>query len=336
VKTESFHQDSPVLSVNHLSVSFLTDQGPLKAVDDVSFTLYPRKTLFIVGESGSGKSVLCKSILRLLPDNIIYSKPGTIVFDSQNLTSLSEKKLNQIRGRRIAMIFQDPMSSLNPVMKIGIQVAETLVYHLGMTLEEAMTKAGDLLSSVGIGHPTQRLDQYPHQLSGGLRQRVAIAAAIACNPHILIADEPTSALDVTVQTQILDLLYELKEKNDMAMILVTHDLGLAAGRADDIAVMYAGNIVEYATAENIFKGMRMPYTRDLIASIPKIEDPPHTPLTPIEGQPPDPMDAPAGCSYAPRCKQIATRCMQDKPPLRSAGQAGHLFACWNPVEKVAS
>jgi len=310
-------------------------QGRLRAVDDVSFDLFPGKTLFIVGESGSGKSVLCKSILGLLPQNAAVSAHCTVMFKGLNMARLPEKQLNRIRGRSIAMIFQDPMSSLNPVMKIGRQVAETLVYHRGMALEAAMQKAHDLLASVGMANPTRRLDQYPHQLSGGLRQRVAIASAIACNPEILIADEPTTALDVTVQAEILDLLSNLQQQHGMAMIMVTHDLGLAAGRAHEIAVMYAGKIVEYAPAKELLTHMRMPYTRALIASIPRLEDPPHTLLATIKGYPPDLVHLPQGCNFSPRCSRVTTQCPQEEPPLRSNDHGDHLFACWNPVYGAA-
>lgn len=324
----------PVLSVKNLSTDITIAQGIVRAVKDVSFNLYLGKTLGIVGESGCGKSVLCKSILRLLPKNGSILETSRIHFNGKKLNTLSEKELNKIRGQDISMIFQDPMSSLNPVMKIGAQITESLIYHLEVDEEPAFEKALDLLESVGIPNPDQRIRQYPHQLSGGLRQRVAIAIALACEPKILIADEPTTALDVTVQAEILDLLARLQTRENMAVILVTHDFGVAVSRAHEIAVMYAGKIVEYAPAKDLLINTRMPYTKALIDSIPRLEDPPHTPLKSINGYPPNLVTPYTGCCFAPRCGYVTSQCRQIEPSLTSDNNDHHFFACWNPLESI--
>ena len=321
----------PLLIVESLKTYLPTDRGLVRAVDGVSFTLDRGKTLGLVGESGSGKSMLCRTILGLLPCAAVVSRDASIRFDGREISQLPEKGLNRLRGLEIAMIMQDPMSSLNPTMTVGNQIAESLIYHLGMKRKPARGRAIELLKSVGIPMPERRVDQYPHQLSGGLRQRVAIAIALACEPKLLIADEPTTALDVTVQAEVLDLLQHLQEERNMAMILITHDLGVVAGRTHKIEVMYAGKIVEQAQTSEFFSDMRMPYTRALMDSIPRLADPPHTRLSTIAGQPPDLIDPLQGCRFAPRCPMAGKRCLVEDPPFEAHDRGDHMFACWYPV-----
>ena len=263
----------PLLEVANLRTHFNTPRGLVKAVDGVSFTLAQGRTLGVVGESGCGKTVMVRTLLGLLPSVARVSDDSEIRFAGLDLRRLSNRELRKLLGPEIAMIFQDPLTSLNPVMSVGAQIGETLTYHLGMKKSAARNKTVDLLTSVGIPLPEQRVDEYPHQLSGGMRQRVAIAMALACEPRLLIADEPTTALDVTVQAEILDLLRRQQRERNMAMILITHDLGIVAGHADDVAVMYAGKIVEWAPTVELFANMRMPYTEALLNSIPKLHDP---------------------------------------------------------------
>lgn len=325
------NQPLPILSIQNLSTTIATHHGIVRAVNHISFDLLKGHTLGIVGESGSGKSILSKSILKLLPRKAHVSCKSRIYFDGLELNKMSQKALNTVRGKRIAMIFQDPMSSLNPVMTIGNQIAESLIHHLGMKKNRALNRSVELLTSVGISNPKQRVRHYPHQLSGGMRQRVAIAIALACGPELLIADEPTTALDVTVQAEILDLLARRQAEENMSMILITHDLGVAAGRANDIIVMYAGRIVEQAPAKQLFSAMRMPYTQALMNSIPRLENRPHTRQNFIEGQSPDLTNLPKGCSFAPRCSRVQKRCKRKEPPLSFDSRQDHLFACWYPV-----
>ncbi len=299
-------------------------------MDGVSFELDAGRTLGIVGESGCGKTVLSRSLLRLNPVS-----GGRVVFDGTDLLGLDEAELRAVRGRDVSIVFQDPMSSLNPVLTIGRQVGETLVVHLGMSRRAARERARELLAAVGIPSPAARLDEYPHQLSGGMRQRVTIAMALACEPRLLIADEPTTALDVTVQAQILDLLKQQQEERGMAMILISHDLGVVAGRTDEIAVMYAGRIVERAPTRMLFSRVRMPYTEALLRAIPRLEEPSHTRLLAIGGRPPDLVSPPPGCRFSPRCHRVQDRCRRDDPPLMPDAEAGHAFACWYPVEVAA-
>jgi oligopeptide/dipeptide ABC transporter ATP-binding protein len=322
----------PLLVVDDLYTRFKTGRGLVRAVDGVSFTLERGQTLGIVGESGSGKTVLSRSIMRLLPPKNV-EHGGSVCFEGRELTALSMEDMRKVWGAEIGMVFQDPMTSLNPVMKIGNQVTEGLRVHLDMDKERAKETAVALLRSVGIPEPDRRLKQYPFELSGGMRQRVTIAIAIACGPKLLIADEPTTALDVTVQAQILNLLQDKQRERHMAMILVTHDLGVVAGRTDHIAVMYAGKIVEKAPTAKLFTEMRMPYTEALIKSIPKTDQPSHTRLTAIGGRPPDPVNPPKGCNFAPRCPYARERCHEEEPPLASDETVGpdHVFACWYPV-----
>jgi peptide/nickel transport system ATP-binding protein len=318
-----------LLEVRNLRTHFQTASGLVKAVDGVSLTLDRGRTLGLVGESGSGKSVLSRSIMRLLPrTNVVTS--GEVIYDGRDLVALTEPELRDVWGTDLSMVFQDPMTSLNPVMRIGTQITESLRTHLRMKKREARDVALALLTDVGIPSPAQRLDEYPHQLSGGMRQRVTIAIALACGPKVLFADEATTALDVTVQAQILDLLAGLQEQRHMGMVLVTHDLGVVAGRTDDIAVMYGGKIVEKAPTRTLFRSMRMPYTEALLRSIPKLEDPSHTRLRVIGGRPPDLVRPPPGCNFAPRCPYAQARCHAEEPPLVEASP-GHTYACWYPV-----
>ena len=319
-----------LLEVRDLKTGFRTARGLVRAVDGVSLSVDRGQTLGVVGESGSGKTVLSRSIMGLLPAHNVV-REGQVVFDGRDLVGLDPKSIRHIWGAEVAMVFQDPMTSLNPVVKIGRQIGEGLRLHLEMSKEQARETSVELLRSVKIPEPARRLDQYPHELSGGMRQRVMIAIAIACGPKLLMADEPTTALDVTVQAHILDLLQEKQRERDMAMILVTHDLGVVAGRTSEIAVMYAGKIVERAPTRTLFAEMRMPYTEALLRSIPRIEYPSHTRLLAITGRPPDLANPPIGCNFAPRCPYAQERCRVEEPPLMPADTPGHEFACWYPV-----
>ena len=318
-----------LLVVEQLSVDLPTPRGRLRAVDEVDLELAAGHTLGIVGESGCGKTMLSRAILQLAPRRARLS--GRVLFDGRDLTRLDAEALRRLRGRSIAVVFQDPMTSLNPVLTIGRQLSETMREHLAIDGSAAARRAVELLAEAGIPAPEQRLRQYPHQLSGGMRQRVAIAIALSCEPKLLIADEPTTALDVTIQAQILDLLARERQRRDMAMILITHDLGIVAGRTDEVAVMYAGRIVERAPTSGLFEAMRMPYTAALLAAIPKLDAPPHTPLAAISGRPPDPARPVRGCAFAPRCRYRAERCADQKPALTPADASGHRYACWHPV-----
>ena len=318
-----------LLSVEGVSVALPTARGRLLAVDQVDLSLAPGRTLGIVGESGSGKSMLARAILQLLPKRAELT--GRILFEGQDLAQLTAEGLRRLRGPGLAVVFQDPMTSLNPVLSIGTQIIETLQAHLGMAGPLATRRAIELLEEVGIPAPEQRLRQYPHQLSGGMRQRVAIAIALSCEPRLLIADEPTTALDVTIQAQILDLLAREQRQRHMAMILITHDLGVVAGRTDEVAVMYAGRVVERAPTPALFASMRMPYTEALLAAIPKLDAAPHTRFAVIGGRPPDPTRPLPGCSFAPRCRYADARCQAAKPPLSAADAAGGRHACWHPL-----
>jgi peptide/nickel transport system ATP-binding protein len=322
--------DKALLSVEDVAVDLPTPRGNLRAVDRVDLTVGSGQTLGVVGESGSGKTMLSRAILQLLPKKAKLS--GRVMFDGQDLVSLDREKLRKLRGRELAVVFQDPMTSLNPVLTIGTQLIETLQEHLELDLAAARKRSVELLAAVGIPAPEQRLQQYPHQLSGGMRQRVAIAIALSCEPKLLIADEPTTALDVTIQAQILDLLAREQRRRHMAMILITHDLGVVAGRTDEVAVMYAGRVVERAPTPALFKKMRMPYTEALLAAIPKLDAAPHTVLPAISGRPPDPTRPTKGCSFSPRCRYAVTRCHGEKPELTEAETPAHQFACFHPIE----
>jgi peptide/nickel transport system ATP-binding protein len=319
-----------LLEVVDLRTSFQTPRGRVKAVNGVSFSLERGRALGIVGESGSGKTVLARSIMGLLTGRNV-ERSGSILFAGQETIGLSPKQLRHIWGQEMAMIFQDPMTSLHPQMKIGKQIAEPLKVHLGMSGRTARDTAERLLRDVKIPEAARRLDQYPHELSGGMRQRVMIAIALACGPTLLFADEPTTALDVTVQAQILDLVDEQRRERNMSLILVTHDLGVVAGRTDEIAVMYGGKLVEKAPTKSLFADMKMPYTEALFESIPKLEDQAHSRLRTIPGRPPDLVNPPQGCPFAPRCAYARDRCHDEPPPLVPAGSPDHLYACWYPV-----
>jgi oligopeptide/dipeptide ABC transporter ATP-binding protein len=332
---ERVHGSEPLLEVIDLRTVFRTERGPVPAVDGVSFTLQAGRTLGVVGESGSGKTVLSRSIMGLLPRaNVV--RTGQVLFEGRDLVTADADELSHIWGAEMGMVFQDPMTSLNPVVRIGRQITESLRHHLHMDKDEARNTAITLLASVGIPEPERRLRQYPFELSGGLRQRVMIAIALACGPKLLLADEPTTALDVTVQAQILDLLARQQEERYMAMILVTHDLGVVAGRADEIAVMYAGQIVEQAPAHELFRSPEHPYTEALLRSIPRIEEPSHRRLAAIGGRPPVLVDPPVGCRFAPRCPYAQDKCREEAPPLREAATAGHVYRCWFPVAAPAA
>ena len=333
VQVEQFDDDptatGTLLEVEDLRTQFRTDRGMVKAVDGVSFTLDRGRTIGIVGESGSGKTVLSRSVMGLLPSTAEVT--GSVRFLGRELTTLSPRDMRDVWGTEIAMVFQDPMTSLNPVMRVGRQITESLNFHLGQKGKDAEETALELFRSVRIPEPARRLKEYPHQLSGGMRQRVSIAIALACGPRLLIADEPTTALDVTVQAQILDLLQAQQRDRFMAMMLITHDLGVVAGRTDEIAVMYAGRIVERAPTRTLFTDMKMPYTEALVSSIPKIENPSHTRLLAISGRPPDLVNPPKGCKFAPRCLYVQPNCHEQEPPLQEAATPGHLYRCWYPV-----
>ncbi len=320
----------PLLMVEDLHTSFRTSRGTVRAVDGVSLSVGRGKTLGIVGESGSGKTVLSRSIMGLLPPRDVI-RSGTVHFAGHDLTAMSPNELRQVWGAELSMIFQDPMTALNPVKRIGKQITESLRLHLGMDRSEANANAIELLRSVGIPSPEERIRWYPFQLSGGMRQRVMIAIALACAPRLVMADEPTTGLDVTVQAQILDLLADLQRERHMAVILVTHDLGVVATRADEIVVMYAGRIVERAPTHTLFHDTHMPYTQALMDSIPRLSDPSGTRLHAIAGRPPDLIHPPKGCRFAPRCPYVQDKCRESEPPLRTAGSPDHLFACWFPL-----
>jgi peptide/nickel transport system ATP-binding protein len=318
----------PALQVDDLRVQFSTPAGTLTAVDGVSLTLGARESIAIVGESGSGKSVFARTLLDLLAGN--GTRTGTIRIDGRNIDELTKVERKHFFGVQVAMVFQDPMTSLNPVKRIGTQLTEAMRYHLKMSKDEADDRAVGLLRQVHIPSPERRMRQYPHELSGGMRQRVVIAMALACEPHLLIADEPTTALDVTVQKAILDLIDDLRAERNMSVILITHDLGVAQGRADRIGVMYAGRLMELATAKDLFDDMRHPYTEALLRSIPSTDMASHTRLHPIPGRPPDLLNPPTGCAFAARCRYAQAACIETKPPLIESTN-NHWFACHFPA-----
>ena len=320
---------SPLLQINDLRTVFHAGRGIVRAVDGVSLTVNRGKTLGIVGESGCGKSVTALSILRLIPEPPGEIVGGEILFDTVPLLKLPEKEMRKIRGRKIAMIFQEPMTSLNPVFTVGEQIAEMLRLHLKMGRRQAMARAADLLGQVGISSPELRVRDYPHQLSGGMRQRVMIAMAISCGPDLLLADEPTTALDVTIQAQILALLKDLKDRLKMALILVSHDLGVIAQVADEVAVMYAGRVVEYAPTQELFARPLHPYTRGLLASLPvfRADEVKRRRLAAIPGSVPDPADLPRGCKFTPRCGVVVDRCPVEEPTLITKF-GDHEIRCW--------
>jgi len=319
-------QSDPLLSVRDLVTRFRVGHGAITAVDHVSFDVGAGETLAIVGESGSGKSITALSILRLVPDPPGSIEGGQILFDGQDLLKLSDAEIRSVRGNQIAMIFQEPMSSLNPALTVGMQVGEPINQHRRTPWSTALGIARDLLSRVRMSDPDSRIGAYPHQFSGGMRQRAMIATALACEPKLIIADEPTTALDVTVQAQILDLLKDLAQSARSALILITHDLGVVARYADRVAVMYAGRVVESAPARELYAHPRHPYTRGLMASVPRLDGDTGKRLVPIEGQPPNLAALPVGCAFAPRCRQAIDVCRQVRPPLRDVGSQ-HQVAC---------
>ena len=320
---------TPLLEVVDLSTHFRTPHGTARAVDGVSFRLEQGRMLGIVGESGSGKSVLSRTIIDILARDGSVAYRGKILFEGRDLRQFTPRQMRRIRGREIAMIFQDPMSSLNPVKKIGVQITEVLTKRCGLSVSSARRRAVELLNSVGIADPERQLGNYPLHLSGGMRQRIAIAIALAAEPKLLIADEPTTALDVTIQGQILDLLQQLQRRHDMAIILITHDLGIVAGYADEVAVMYAGQIVERCETSRLLDQPRMPYTEALMKSVPVLSDPPHSRLHSIPGLPPNLMDIPEGCRFHERCRYVRDRCRRTAPQLTA--DSDHYYACWYPL-----
>lgn len=326
-----------MMEVKDLVTYFHTQEGTVYAVNGVSYKLHEGETLGVVGESGSGKSVHVLSIMGLIPSPPGKIEKGEVLFRGRDLLKLTPEEMRAVRGAEIAMVFQDPMTSLNPVLTIGTQITEALKLHLGMSDKEANERAADLLAMVGIPDPAKRLKNYPHQFSGGMRQRAMIAMALSCNPKLLIADEPTTALDVTIQAQILDLVRRLRDEIGMAMIWITHDLGIVAGLADTVQVMYGGRIVERGPTKEVFKDTRHPYTLGLLKSLPRLDRRGGgEKLNQIEGSPPDMRKEPKGCSFAPRCPYKLDKCWEEAPPLEpgEGSPAEHLKACWVDVRKV--
>ncbi|MFW6677617.1 ABC transporter ATP-binding protein [Lacrimispora sp. AGF001] len=315
-----------LVNIENERLSFFTPAGEVKALNDVSLHLREGEVLGIVGESGSGKSVTAYSLMGLTayPGRLIG---GSLQFNGHQIEKMTEKEMRKIRGNEISIIFQDPMTSLNPVYTIGNQITEVVMLHTNKTKQQATERARELLTLVGINEPQKRLNQYPHELSGGMRQRVMIAIALACEPKLLIADEPTTALDVTIQAQILELMMELKEKLGMAIIMITHDLGVVANMCDRIAVMYAGKVVEYGNTDDIFYNPSHEYTKGLIRSIPKLTEKEHNKLIPIEGSPVDMLNPPAGCPFAPRCRACMKICLREMPEYTDITDI-HYSACW--------
>jgi len=319
---------NPLLEIKDLTVRFHTSDGIVKAVNGVSYTLNEGETLGVVGESGCGKSVHARSIMRLIPIPPGKIEKGEIWYDGRDLLKLPKNDMFQIRGPEIAMVFQDPMTFLNPVLTVGFQLNEALKLHQKMDDTEASEKAGELLSLVGIPEAKQRLNDYPHQFSGGMRQRVLIAMALSCNPKLLIADEPTTALDVTIQAQIVELVKRLQEQFGMAVMWITHDLGVAASLVKTINVMYAGYLIERGNVKDIFKRPRHPYTKGLLSSLPRIDQKPGTKLTSIPGNPPNLVGLKPGCPFVPRCIYAQDHCSEEMPQLETTGEDGRTVACW--------
>jgi oligopeptide/dipeptide ABC transporter ATP-binding protein len=324
---------APLLDVHHLSTQFTTRGGVVRAVDDVSWDVREGETVALVGESGCGKSVSALSIMRLVAAPAGRITAGEVWFKGRDLLRLSEEEMRRVRGREIAMIFQEPMTSLNPVLSVGRQLTEGIETHLGANPARARARAEELLQMVGIADPARRLGQYPHQFSGGMRQRMMIAMALACEPALVLADEPTTALDVTIQAQILELLKTLSRRLGAAMLIITHNLGVVARYADRVNVMYAGRIVEQGTARELYAHPRHPYTLGLLRSVPRLDEARRARLDPIEGQPPDLSRLPPGCAFQPRCAFRVERCLTERPGLRPAGDDGHVSACWE-IERL--
>ncbi len=320
-----------LLEIKNLKTQFFTSAGVVQAVDDISYTVNEGETVAVVGESGCGKSVSALSILRLIPDPPGRVVGGQVEFMGKDLLQLRDEEVRAIRGRNIGMVFQEPMTSLNPVLSIGRQLTETLEHHMGMTTEQAEARAVELLGMVGIPEPARRLKQYPHHFSGGMRQRVMIALALSCEPNLIIADEPTTALDVTIQAQILELMKDLTKRLGVALIVITHNLGVVARYAERVIVMYAGKIVETGTATQIYHNPRHPYTIGLLASVPRMDLHRGKRLVPIEGQPPDLTRLDAGCAYRPRCRFAVDKCKESVPPLEEFAD-GQFSACFRMHE----
>lgn len=322
----------PLLDVKNLKTQFLTDDGLVRAVNDISYDIYEGETLGLVGESGCGKSVSALSLMRLIPNPPGKIVGGEVFFEGKDLLKLSEDGIREIRGNKMAMIFQEPMSSLNPVLTIGRQIAEPMELHTDMTVPEALKEAVALLGRVQIPEGETRIKAYPHQFSGGMRQRVMIAMGLGCNPKLIIADEPTTALDVTIQAQLLELMKSLTRDYGTALLIITHNLGVVARYADRVNVMYAGRIVEKGTAKDIYGDPRHPYTLGLMASVPRLDQDIKKKLIPIEGQPPDLLRIPMGCSFRPRCKYAIEKCREETPELVQISER-HEVACWADVRK---
>ena len=320
-----------LLQVRNLTTQFFTSSGTVRAVDNVTFDVDEGETVAVVGESGCGKSVSALSILRLVPWPPGKIVGGSINFRGQNLLEMSDDDIRRVRGREISMVFQEPMTSLNPVLSIGLQLTETMQHHLELTPAQALKRAAELLEMVGISEPNRRLAQFPHHLSGGMRQRVMIALALSCEPKLIIADEPTTALDVTIQAQILELMKDLTKRLGVALVVITHNLGVVARYADRVNVMYAGKIIEMGSAQQIYHQPHHPYTLGLLASVPRMDQPRGTRLIPIDGQPPDLTRLDGGCAFRPRCRFAVERCGQEFPPLENV-DSGHVSACWRVNE----
>ncbi|MBM12811.1 MAG: peptide ABC transporter ATP-binding protein [Chloroflexi bacterium] len=316
-----------LLEVKDLRTHFFTMDGVVKAVDGVSYDLEEGETLGLVGESGCGKSVSALSVMRLIPNPPGRIVSGEIILDGEDILKVNMEDMRDIRGAKISMVFQEPMTSLNPVLTVERQLTETLQLHMGMSKDEARKEGVNLLSRVGIPDPEGRIKQYPHQFSGGMRQRVMIAMALSCNPRLIIADEPTTALDVTIQAQILDLMKSLTTEFGVALIVITHNLGVVARYADRVNIMYAGKVIERGNALEIYANPRHPYTVGLLRSVPRLDLPRRAKLDPIEGQPPDLINLPTGCSFRARCRWAVDKCATDEPPLMETNE-GHLSACW--------
>jgi len=323
--------EMPLLQVKNLHTSFFTDAGEVRAVNGISYNLDAGKVLGIVGESGSGKSVSAYSVLRILTDTGRVTE-GEVLFKGENILNYTEQQMQKFRGSRISIIFQDPMTCLNPTFSIGSQLREAIRIHTDRNKEEIQARALEMLQLVGVNEPEKRLKQYPHELSGGMRQRVMIAMALACEPDILIADEPTTALDVTIQAQILELMQDLQKKLGMAIIMITHDLGVIADMCDEIIVMYGGKVCERGTADEIFYNPRHEYTKGLIRSIPRISEK-HERLVPISGSPVDLLNLPKGCAFAARCDHAMKICLE-QPPEEVRVNDFHIAACWNNIKQM--
>ena len=322
--------NQPIIQIKNLKTYFKTDEGIAHAVDDVSFSVYPGETLGIVGESGCGKSVTSLSMMKLIPQPPGYFAGGQILYKDRNILDIPESEMRQIRGNKIAMIFQEPMTSLNPVFTVGHQIEEAIIAHQGLSPKDAREKSIEMLKLVSIPSPEQRVDEYPHQLSGGMRQRIMIAMALSCNPEVLIADEPTTALDVTIQAQILELIEKLQKELNLAVIMITHDLGVIAEVCDRVVVMYAGQIVEKGSVRDIFKNPQHPYTKGLLASIPRMgKDGNSQSLYNIQGMVPSATDFPVGCHFNPRCELVTDKCIAENPSLELINKdKAHHVRCW--------